>query len=126
MVQVRIYVREIDSLKPDSSFEFSLPDVPRVGDYISIERPDAAPWTEDVVVRKIWWRLRHGETRSATPQDDPINGRVLEIEIDCEPAIGPTCTDRWLNDLEAAERRGVAVERFQVARLNVRQSDLGK
>lgn len=126
MVQVTIVVRELGRLKPDYSLQFALPAVPHEGDYISIFRPDAEPHTEDVVVRKVWWHLRHGETRVATPEDDPVNGRVQDIMVECDQAIGPYATDRWRDHLEAAAAAGVHVERFEVERFSVRQDALPK
>jgi hypothetical protein len=44
-------------LKPDFALDFDLPEIPTVGSYISIQRPEhEAEWGEDVVVRKVWWR----------------------------------------------------------------------
>jgi hypothetical protein len=40
MVKVHIVIRQIGRLKPDYSLDFELPEVPRIGDYISIHRPD--------------------------------------------------------------------------------------
>jgi len=126
MVQVKIVVREIGRLKPGYSLNFTLPEIPRVGEYISIFRPDAMPHTEDMVVRKVWWHLYHGETRGVTPGDEKINGHVQDVMVECEPAIGPYSTDQWITTLEAAVTRGETVERFEVDRPSVRQRDLKK
>jgi hypothetical protein len=63
MVQINLVVRELGRLKPDYSLDFELPEVPAVGSYISIQRLDhPEPYGEDVIVRKVWWRLKHPET----------------------------------------------------------------
>jgi len=125
MPQVNIVVREIGSKKLDYSLLFSLPNVPCVGDYISIHREDTpTPHGEDLVVRRIWWRLETSEIRAAPPTETVQPGDVQEIVVECDPAIGPNSTDRWRDALEAAKKRGVAVEEFDIARYSVRQSDL--
>jgi hypothetical protein len=63
MVRVNVVVREAGRLKPDYSLDFELPEVPKVGSYISIQRPDKPePYGEDLIVRQVWWRLWHPET----------------------------------------------------------------
>ncbi len=40
MVQIVVVVREPDRLKPDYSLRFDLPEIPKTGSYILIQRPD--------------------------------------------------------------------------------------
>jgi len=40
MTRAFVVGREVGKLKPDYSLEFEFPEVPKVGDYISIHRPD--------------------------------------------------------------------------------------
>jgi hypothetical protein len=40
MVKINLVVRELGKLKPDYSLDFELPEVPAIGSYISIQRPD--------------------------------------------------------------------------------------
>ena len=55
MVKINLVVRELGKLKPDYSLDFELPEVPAVGSYVSIQRPDKPkPYGEDVIVRKVW------------------------------------------------------------------------
>jgi hypothetical protein len=63
MTKVVVFVREVGRLDPEFSLEFELPEVPKVGSYISVHRPDIEPHSEDMIVEKIWWRLHHPETR---------------------------------------------------------------
>lgn len=125
MVGVLIVVREVGRSKPDYSLPFELPAVPAVGSYISISRPDTPePYSEDLVVRHVWWRLHHPETGAAVTGDVKV-GSLTELIVECDPAIGPYALDRWRDALEAAEQRGVAVERFGVERLSIRQDRSG-
>jgi hypothetical protein len=127
MVKVYLVVREPAKVKPDYSLEFELPEVPQIGSYISIHRPDKpGPFGEDVVVRKIWWRLEHPEIRHATPGSSSKVGSVIEIFVECDIALGPYASDRWREWAAAAKARGATIEEFEVARLSVRESDLKK
>lgn len=124
MVRVVVVVREVGRLKPDYSVEFDLPEVPAVGAYLSIQRPDKPkPFGEDMIVRKVWWRLSHRETAGVvTGETKP--GTVDEIVVECEPALGPYSSDDWRRILDGARDRGEEVEEFEVARFSVRESDL--
>ena len=127
MPEVNIVVREIGSTKLDYSLLFTLPNVPCVGDYISVHREDTpTPHGEDLVVRSIWWRLETSEVRIAPPAETAQPGDVREIVVECDPAIGPYSSDRWRDSLEAAKKRGVAVEEFDIMRFSVRERDLPK
>lgn len=124
MPKIVLVVRELGRTKPEYSLEFELPEIPKAGDYISISRPDVPePFSEDVVVRKVWWRLFHPET-GGTSSDPQKVGRLTEVMVECDQAIGPYALDRWRDSLEAARERGIEVEEFDVQRFSVRQSDL--
>jgi len=126
MILVTVMVREAGSAKPDYSLKFDLPEIPRVGSYISVTRPDTPePYSEeDLVVRLVWWRLHHPETRAVVSSESEKIGDVTEIIVECDPALGPWARDQWRNMMETAISRGVEVERFPVRRLTVRESDL--
>lgn len=120
MFEVTVVVREAGKLKPDYSLPFSLPALPREGEYISVTRPDTPdPWSEDLIVRKVWWRLFHPETGGFSQSDAQI-GKVIEIFVECDPAIGPYSSDQWRNSLS-----GYKAETFEVERFSLRQSDIG-
>jgi hypothetical protein len=124
MVNVILVVREVGRQKPDYSLKFDLPEVPKVGSYISITRPDTPePYSEDLVVRAVWWRLHHPETRGVVTDDNEKVGRAIEIFVECDPAIGPYASDKWRDLLQTAKQRG-AVEEFPIERISVRQRDL--
>jgi hypothetical protein len=126
MVRVIVVVRELGRRKPDYSLKFDLPEVPKVGSYMSINRPDTSePYSEDLVVRAVWWRLHHPEIRPVVPDGDEKVGRELEIFVECDPAIGPYASDRWRDQLQAAKQRG-EVEEFPIERFSVRERDLKK
>jgi hypothetical protein len=127
MPQVNIVIREIGSNKVDYSLIFDLPNVPAIGDYISIHREDTpTPHGEDLIVRRIWWRLETSEVRGVPPADAVQTGDVREIVVECDPAIGPHSSDRWRDALEAARKRGIAVEEFDISRFSIRERDLPK
>lgn len=119
-MRVVVVVREVGNVKPDYSLDFDLPAVPKAGDYISIQRPDKPkPYGEDVIVKQVWWRLEHPET-SGFGIGQPKIGKVEEVIIECEPAIGPWSSDQWRDSLERQRERG-EVREFEVARLSIRQ-----
>ncbi|MCJ9721130.1 hypothetical protein MOV66_04475 [Agrobacterium sp. SHOUNA12C] len=124
MIRVTIIVREIGRLKPDYSLDFDLPEVPTVGTYISIQRPDKPePFGEDLIVRKVWWRLDHPETNGFGSGPAKI-GSVREIFVECDVAISPYSSDDWRRLAEGAKSRGIEIEEFEVARVSVRESYL--
>jgi hypothetical protein len=126
MVQVNIVVLEIGKLKPDFSLDFELPEVPAVGSYISILRPDTPePYGEDLVVRKIWWRLKHPETRDSEASPAKI-GSFHEIFVECNQAAGPYSSESWLSLLDSAKKRGVEIEEMRVSRLSAPESEIRK
>ena len=125
MIEIVLVIRELGNNKPDYSLDFALPEVPRVGDYVSIHRPDKPePFSEDVVVRHVWWRLEHPETGSVSQSGEQKRGRVAEIIVECDPALGPYASDNWRKMMLAARDRGVEITEFDVARFSVRESDL--
>jgi hypothetical protein len=122
MTQVTVVIREVGRLNPDYSLEFELPEVPKVGSYISIHRPDnPEPYSEDRIVEKVWWRLEHPETRAVTV-DEPLKiGSLKEIFVECVQATSPHSTDRWRDTLDRQRKHGADVPEFEVARVSVRQ-----
>lgn len=125
MIRVNIVIREVGKLKPDYSLEFDLPEVPSVGSYISIQRPDKPkPYGEDMIVRQVWWRLNHPET--AGYGTEPLKvGDLGEIMVECEPAIGPYSSDAWRESLEMQSGHA-RIEQFEVARVSIRERELPK
>ena len=126
MFEVTVVVREPGRKQPDYSLPFELPTLPRKGDYISISRPDTpAPWSEDLIVHKVWWRLSHPETNGVS-SGEPKRGIVDEIFIECDIAEGPTSSDHWRGLTNTAREKDIDVEYFDVERFSLRQSDLSK
>lgn len=126
MMRFTVVVREIGSFSPDYSLEFEAGALPRAGDYLSVRRPDVEGpcFGEDLIVRRVWWRLDHPET--APIADDVKVGRLNEIFVECDPALGPWSTDRWRQRLEAAKARGIDVHDFELERFTIRQADLAR
>lgn len=128
MAKVTIVVREMGRSKPDYSLDFELPAVPTVGSYISINRPDTPqPYSEDLVVRHVWWRLHHPETRAMVTGDEKMKvGHLTEIFVECDQALGPYSSDAWRSGLERARANGFKVDEFDVERFSIKQSELPK
>ena len=124
-MKINLVVREPSRVKPDYSLDFEVPEVPAIGAYISIGRPDCPePYSEDVIVRRVWWRLHHPETGTASTANSAKLGKVTEVFVECEVAEGPYASDDWRSVIESARQRGHEVERFDVERFSVRQSEL--
>jgi len=118
MVEVVVVVREVGSVRPDYSLNFELPEVPRVGSYLSIRRPDHRdPLGEDLVVRKVWWRLFHPVTAGfASDAEAERKGSLTEIFVECDVALGPYATERWREKVERYRAAGHEIEDFEVSR----------
>ena len=115
MVEVIVVVRESGTVETDFSLNFELPEIPRIGEYISIRRLDQRePFGEDVRIRHVWWRLHHPETNGFASSDKPAIGKLVEIFVECDPALSPYSCDSWRRSLESA--RSGTVEEFNVAR----------
>ncbi len=126
MIRVVVLVRAVGRLRPDSWLQFDLPDVPQPGSYISIYRGDPPEThSEDMVVEKVWWRLKHPET-GAYGSNPPLIGSPIEIMVECTQAIGPHSNDRWRDGLEAARASGIDVPEFEIDRFSVRQNAFSK
>ena len=121
MVRVIIVVRELNRDKPDFFLPFELPEVPKVGDYISIFRPNSTLHTEDVIVRHVWWHLYYPETHAITT-NEPKAGRVQDIMVECDVALGPYASDNWRTWTEAAKTQGAEVVEFKASRLSFLES----
>jgi hypothetical protein len=126
MTRVLIVIREVGKLNPEYSLEFELPEVPTVGSYISIHRPDKPePHGEDLIVQQVWWRLKHPETSGFGSEPSKV-GEVSEIIVECIQAIGPYSSDHWRDMLERRRAHGAEIPEFEVARLSVRQDAFDK
>lgn len=126
MLRVIVLVRVPSRLKVAYSLEFDLPAVPSIGSYISIQRPDnPQPYGEDMIVRKVWWRLDHAATWPSSDADAK-GGSVNEIFVECEIATSPYSSDEWLAMVEGARSHGIEVDEFQVAWFSVRDRGIRK
>ena len=97
-----------------------------IGDHLERlreRRPLESYDDEDLIVRQVRWRLDHPETGTVASPDAKI-GRIREILVECDPALGPWARDRWRELMERAKQRGAEIEDFDVLRLNVRHDAL--
>jgi hypothetical protein len=124
MTKAIVIIREIGREKPDYSLSFNFPELPRIGDYISVHRPDAKH-TEDLVVRHVWWHLEFPEAAAVVSDPVPV-GKTREVFVECDPAIGPYARDHWKASLNAAKDRGVDVVEFGVSRFSISEGELAK
>lgn len=123
MVEVNVVVREPGRESPDYSLDFELPELPAIGSYISITRDgENELYSEDLIVRHVWWRLRHPATDGVT--SDRKLGRVKEVVVECDIAEGPHASAHWVKWAAAARARGAIVETFGIARYSIPQEEL--
>jgi hypothetical protein len=123
-MKIIVVVREIGRDSPDYSLEFDVPEIPAIGSYLSIHRPDAKHGhTEDLIVRHVWWRLHHPETGGIASEPAKV-GSVVDVQVECDQAIGPHSLDRWRATLEAARERGVEVEKFALSRFALTEAQM--
>ncbi|MDE2265231.1 MAG: hypothetical protein KGL29_04975 [Alphaproteobacteria bacterium] len=123
MVQIVVVVREPDRLKPDHTLKFDLPEVPKTGSYISIQRPDhPEPFGEDMIVRQVWWRLRHPQKNGAVSDTTEKIGTLREIFVECDPALSPYSSDNWRHAL--GDGKNPDIEVLEVVRYDAREADL--
>jgi hypothetical protein len=122
MPKIVLIVREPGRLKPDYSLDMDVPEIPRVGDYVSVQRPDnPRPWGEDMIVRAIWWRLDYPGTGTASQKNEV--GKVNEIFVECEMATGPYSSDHWFDYANARRSAGDNIPEFDVSRVSFRQRE---
>lgn len=113
MVDVIVVVREVGRLRPQAFLRFALPDVPAVGSYISVQRPEASgPFGIDLIVRQVWWRLHHPELDQTFSVPSDKTGSLNEVFIECDPALGPWSSEEWRRALGTNQE----VETFEAER----------
>ena len=117
MVKVCIVARVAGKTSPETSFIFDLPEIPRVGDCISIGGGpnDKGPLGKDFIARKVWWRLEH-PTEGGDDPDGPVKGKLTEIQVECDIAEGPYSSGAHRRAVKAAKAKGIEVELFGIAR----------
>lgn len=117
MLHACIVVRETGGLAPEYMMRFDLPTLPRVGTYLSVCRPGGASHEgEDLIVRQVWWRLKHPDKQAASRSGADGIGHLDDVIIECAKAIGPYSSEAWRSELIEAERQGLDVEAFDVER----------
>ncbi|MCI4678293.1 hypothetical protein K9U39_07890 [Rhodoblastus acidophilus] len=123
MVKAKVVVRDLDRSKPFHELDFELPEIPAIGSYLSIRRPDAAPpFGEDFVVHAVWWRLSH-PAAGAEGGGAAEGGKLQEILIECGPATSPYSSDEWLRWADGARARGLCVPAIGAGRRAIRDGE---
>lgn len=121
MVEVTVVVRELGGPKLNYQLKFDLPEVPAIGSYISILRPDVTETLgEDLIVKQVWWRLFHPVTGFFADDEKAAEraGSLKEIFVECDVAIGPLASDAWRKTYKGRE----GVVEFDVAARTFRPS----
>lgn len=127
MVEVTVVIREAGSTSPDYSLPFTLPEVPARGSYLSICRPGDDLYSEDMVVRDVWWRLKTPIDAAVVTDEEPKSGGVIEIFVECDIAEGPYASDHWRDRVvRTARGKGFEVPTIPVGRVSIRQDAFGK
>lgn len=112
MFEVTLVIVPPGGGEADYSLRMTVPALPREGDYITVRRtPMAAKGeehmgTEDFIVRRVWWMFEFPDDGRATHEagKDPV-GKVEQIGIECEFAVGPYSSE--------AHKRGLGPEARQ-------------
>ncbi len=84
-VHVIFTPRETD--QPVDGLEFDMPDVPRPGDCITIQRPGQEGAT-DFIVRQRYWTLEHPQCAPAPKAGESVVGSTRAVTIECEFSVG--------------------------------------
>jgi hypothetical protein len=92
------------------SLAFDLPEIPRAGDYISVMR-DGQAGTEDFVVVRTRWVLNYPKAPAIQDAHDAAVGKLTEIWVECDFAIGHFSSVDHLRTCERFERTGKAPTR---------------
>nr|AAX14933.1 ORF108 [Xanthomonas campestris pv. vitians] len=80
----------------DYSLPIEMPEIPRAGDYLSVER-EGHVGTENFIVRRTWWNLHFDEAKGA--------GTTKEIWVECEFALSPFSSESHKRSCAVYETR---------------------
>lgn len=70
--------------KIEYSLVMDMPEIPRLGDYISITRPGQTG-AETFIVKRAWWNLEVDESKP--------KAAVKEIQVECEFAVSKLASE---------------------------------
>jgi hypothetical protein len=112
LTNIVICIRQPGRLEIEDWCTIDVPEVPNVGDYISLSSLDVRePLSEDCIVRHVWWRLKRGA-------DGPDSvGSTIETLVECDVAIGPYASKAWQERVRLVRSWGIPIEVFDVARI---------
>ena len=114
MINAAIVIREPGRLKPMAWHRVRLPELPRVGDFVTVSLPgDRAPLGMDAVVAAVWWLL---DAAGANAAGDEPTAELVEVMVEAEPATGPYSSAAWRREMAAARAQGIEVTAFPLRR----------
>ena len=90
----------------DYSLPMEMPDIPRAGDYISVQR-EGHSGTENFIVKRTWWNLHFDEKTGA--------GATTEIWVECEFAMSPFSSESHKRSCEMYASRKGKLNEFDVS-----------
>jgi len=93
MIKFSLIVRTRPGWAPLYVLDFEAPQLPREGDYLSVQRPATGATSEDMIVRKVWWRFAH--PMQAVFDTDYHVGALTEAMVECEAATSLYSSEPW-------------------------------
>jgi hypothetical protein len=86
-MKVHLIFAPRDADEPIDGLEFDMPDAPRPGDRITIQRPGQEGAT-DFIVRQRSWMLEHPQCAPAPEAGKSVVGSTRAVTIECEFTVG--------------------------------------
>ncbi|MFQ5954606.1 MAG: hypothetical protein ACE5JZ_06050 [Kiloniellales bacterium] len=87
-MRVHVVLVPTEREEPAGGLAFEMPDVPRPGDHVTIQRSDQEG-TSDFIVRRRYWTLEHPKCAPVHPHTgESIVGVTRAVTIECEFAVG--------------------------------------
>jgi hypothetical protein len=101
MIKFSLIVRTRLGAAPHYVLDFEAPQLPREGDYLSVRRPVTGAASEDMIVRKVWWRFAH--PMQAVFDTDYHVGALTEAIVECEAATSLYSSEAWRERLVGSD-----------------------
>ncbi len=85
--KVRVIFTPREADQPVDGLEFGMPDAPRPGDCITIQRSGQEGAT-DFIVRQRYWTIEYPQCAAAPKAGESVVGGTRAATIECEFAVG--------------------------------------